>query len=814
MAPPMQQPKSRSQDHLLSSTPLRKVPSTEAQKNPYPSQWSPPQGASQPAEPREPWWRRYERESHRCKPATLVACSPSRESLKNSQTSQATVLKERPRPGDALWHKERLGILQRQHARAVAMFPTWNRSSVGSSGSHCPAAMPGPVLQTRRSDTWGAEPSLPHDTYLLATRSPGESPSSRLTSRPYVPPYLRARRDNSGRERGNVSSNGSKPTTLAAPSEVPAICPSPQLLTSTTKNALSLGRHDNSWKEQYNIVFRSSKPATSVTLRRTRARSGSPAKAVAGKREGSWVRSDLHSLQDSSLLLPVPPWPPPSHSSSPWPIPPEPPPFDYQYPLFRGAATLRQPCNLGACREQPRSHGVGSALRGCTSLHGPGPHIQIRLVNPPPRCSVAPVLCPRASLTRVAHVQGDIATSAPPGSVALSLWYPDEPSCTLTCPCHWRAKSRVHASYPESCAAALEQPRKLADREVVEHPFELHAIAQLGSQSYCSRASVRAPGGCMRPPSIHMTIHLWPCPSRYYLPDMCCSFLSCMYAQTLWVAFPTRAKVSDSRSDSVDNQRTSEGLPSFHVRACSLVNRPSTRALQCVTSFSVNSGAIERLSGLHFALRPVPLLVPLRPNSVCAQITEILGLPRRCVHALSQSLNCRGMSESRSLHQLIREEPQSEERLSGQHLVLLVTEPSNSKMKSSSFNFTNMYSAQDCAEDNEIEEPALSLSTPHPCMHRAARGCCVAKRRLPQRRCAEVKPRQCSHHTTDRCTGQRAHDAEQHLNARTIRGAPLHAGRVQPRCKLGARHELTSYNKPAASAVAAQPEENVRNKRV
>ncbi|KAJ7211675.1 hypothetical protein GGX14DRAFT_564905 [Mycena pura] len=38
MAPPTQRPKSRSQDHLLSSTPLRKVPSTEAQKNPYPSQ--------------------------------------------------------------------------------------------------------------------------------------------------------------------------------------------------------------------------------------------------------------------------------------------------------------------------------------------------------------------------------------------------------------------------------------------------------------------------------------------------------------------------------------------------------------------------------------------------------------------------------------------------------------------------------------------------------------------------------------------------------------------------------------------------------
>ncbi|KAJ7227091.1 hypothetical protein GGX14DRAFT_385847 [Mycena pura] len=38
MAPPTQQPKSRSQDHLLSSTPLLKVPSTEAQKNPYPSQ--------------------------------------------------------------------------------------------------------------------------------------------------------------------------------------------------------------------------------------------------------------------------------------------------------------------------------------------------------------------------------------------------------------------------------------------------------------------------------------------------------------------------------------------------------------------------------------------------------------------------------------------------------------------------------------------------------------------------------------------------------------------------------------------------------
>ncbi|KAJ7190203.1 hypothetical protein GGX14DRAFT_408169 [Mycena pura] len=142
-------------------------------------------------------------------------------------------------------------------------------------------------------------------------------------SLPYVPPYLRGRRDNLGKVESGTSSSGSKPMTSAAPSEVPVSLPSPRLPTSTTKNVLSPSLHDDSRKEQYNVAFRSRTPATSVTLHRTHARSGASAKLVAGKREPG-----LRSLQKALLLLPVPPWPPPPSSrfSNPLPVPPWPPP--------------------------------------------------------------------------------------------------------------------------------------------------------------------------------------------------------------------------------------------------------------------------------------------------------------------------------------------------------------------------------------------------------------------------------------------------------------------------------------------------------
>ncbi|KAJ7219474.1 hypothetical protein GGX14DRAFT_560555 [Mycena pura] len=392
MAPPTQQPRSRSQAHLLSSTPLRKVPSTEAQKNPYPSQWSPPRGASQQAsEPREPWWRRYERESHRCKPATPVARSPSRESLKDSQTSQATMLKERPRLGDTSWHKERLAILKRQHARAAAMFPTWNRSPVSPSGSHRPASTPEPVLQTRWGDTWGAEPSLPHDAHLPTTRSLGESPSSGPTlqpyvsphlrvqrSQPYVPPYLREQRDHSGGTGNGTSFIGSKPTTSAAPIEVPVSRPSPQSPTPTRQRSQLLVQQPGSLVKATSCApFRSNTPATSVTLRRTRARSGASAKLVAGKREDSRVRSGPRSLQNSSFLSPVPPWPPPpsSCSSNPLPVPPWPPPHcrNLVQPHRRcGASDVATASHISTTWPRPSSSPLSSSGLSPLGVKRPG----------------------------------------------------------------------------------------------------------------------------------------------------------------------------------------------------------------------------------------------------------------------------------------------------------------------------------------------------------------------------------------------------------------------------------------------------------
>ncbi|KAJ7196479.1 hypothetical protein GGX14DRAFT_574806 [Mycena pura] len=778
MAPPTQQPKSRSQDYLLSSTPLCKVPSTKALRNPHTSQWSPPRGASQPEEPREPWWRRYERESHRCKPATPVARSPSLESLKNSQTSQATVLKERPRPGDASWHKERLAILQRQHARAVAMFPTWNRSPVSSSGSHCPAAMPGPVLQTRRGDTWGAEPSLPHDTHLLATRSPGELPSSRPISQPYVPPYLRARRDNSGRERGNVSSNGSKPTTSAAPSEVPAICPSPQLLTSTTKNALSLGRHDDSWKERDNIGFRSSKPATSVTLRRTRAHSGSPSKAVAGKREGSRVRSDLCSLQDSSLLLPVPPWPPPlSYSTSPLTVPPEPPPPLYQNPL----ATI---LSLSAPRQCPHRAALSCSVvtQGLQHQRAPsmeGKHrrhsrcVARRDNEGRQRCRIHACTSncfQRAKISRTycTHLCpcASVPTHCHPGAMSVGHRTVEHPSWLgIQCYCPQTiARRRSVSAWSRSGAisrvvvhvriapcsgswVAREEPRGRECRLALLHPVPWFRLFVLPRMRHVVALS-------MSKPSL-LVAHIFVCIMSAHHCTCAAAFTTCI--------------------PGLRSEGRLEGLLLVRLSAVS-------RAFPWESTEAGGPRRDEHLGGDALGSHNAQSTYrsPHVASSCSADLTsltEILRLQRCRVRAPLHSLDSSERSVPCALLQVMRKESRGQ-RLTRQHLVLLVTEHSDSDLFSS--DFEDAKHACEQGDDNK-DRAILRSSTPH--LHRAALSCCVAVRGLPQPQSVETKHHSVLHHVEY----------------------------TRPCRKPRARHELTMCDRLAA-ALAVQSKERWREK--
>ncbi|KAJ7206018.1 hypothetical protein GGX14DRAFT_568476 [Mycena pura] len=200
MAPPMQQPKSRSQDHLLSSTPLRKVPSTEAQKNPYPSQWSPPRGVSPQAEPPKQHWRRYELARKGCTPATPAAPSLARESSQNSPTPRATVQSERPLLRDTLWYKKRLALAQRLNDLSAAKLSALNSSPESSSGSQHPAATLVPVLQEPRGDTGG-------QTFTL----------SRLPS--LVDLFGLPAHDNSWNRRYKLAQSGYTPTSSVAPSQ-------------------------------------------------------------------------------------------------------------------------------------------------------------------------------------------------------------------------------------------------------------------------------------------------------------------------------------------------------------------------------------------------------------------------------------------------------------------------------------------------------------------------------------------------------------------------------------------------------------------
>ncbi|KAJ7197235.1 hypothetical protein GGX14DRAFT_402788 [Mycena pura] len=242
--------------------------------------------------------------------------------------------------------------------------------------------------------TWGAEPSLPHDAHLPVTRSPSESPSSRPAPQSYVPPHLRARQDDSARARHETLLSGSKPTTSAAPSEVPAGRSSPHFLTPTCRCLRPLVQRDQPLRATSGTYFHGSMPTTLVAPNEVleichrsqypaapaepegaanRQESSSPGalnESVAGKWEGSRVRPGPRSLQDSTLPLPVPPWPPPlSNSVSLWPIPPWPPPRIY---LGRH---LQRRCTGDVARSRPTSatgpRSSASPL-ACLDLSPPG----------------------------------------------------------------------------------------------------------------------------------------------------------------------------------------------------------------------------------------------------------------------------------------------------------------------------------------------------------------------------------------------------------------------------------------------------------
>ncbi|KAJ7211678.1 hypothetical protein GGX14DRAFT_564908 [Mycena pura] len=691
MAPPTQQPKSRSQDHLLSSTPLRKVPSTEAQKNPYPSQWSPPRGASPQAEPRRQEWRkRYELARKGCTPATPAAPGPARESPKNSQPPQATVKIVRPLLRDTSWYKTRMELSCKFDAEAAAVASkSSQRPTSLKRVQHPDASTASPVSQTQRGDTWVAKSIPPPYAQLPLVAASSEAIKSGCSyqypraavkhERPPVPParddawrerYELARqgsistsstaprkalegphasdpqsrtarikdlqslvqRDDSGAQRAkhdgpDISFSGSTLTTSVAPDEIPSSlsrpasqpsmasikdewqpaqltnevpqgCPSAQPPTPIRQSSPSPVQQGDPVNATSHVPFRSSTPATAVTLRRTRAHSGSSAKSVAGKWEGSWVRSGLRSSQDSSLPWPDPPWPPPSsYWSFPLPIPPEPPP-------------------LSSCPNHP--------------------------------AVVAP-LCP-ADPARCAHVPRVVALRASPCASTLLLMHFTRRTHTLGSP----------------RAAAMERPHMLMACAAAEHPLGLHSVVrlQVSSRRYGPRAAAQHRSAERTCTPWSAGLHLVPsdrppgCAARISVRIM----FACCRTSTLshWSnhqCTPLARGAVERLSGLHSTLRLDSQFYGATVRC---------KGAQEVRAESRNG---ERLTRLHF----ISLLVMPCPSPIRAQLAEILRMPvipPSRVRAPSQSLDFRVMSTPRPLLQVMLEESQSEERLTRLHLVL------------------------------------------------------------------------------------------------------------------------------------------------